>query len=305
LSQTFSDFELIVIDDGSTDATLTALESYGDRIKPMRQAHEGPEAARRKAAKVAVGEYFVLLDSDDLLLPWALTTYDRVIRECDEPGLIIGSLTHFLDGEYPRPEAPHSGQVEILKFKDYLAKDMPVGLSSSNIVVRRSVFEQSGALRSTFSTFPMVTFHYVLMFGTFGPCTIIQRPNTVAYRLHKGNAIRNTEGMLKGILSLVDAERQGLYPGGRVRWFDRYVCIGGITVCWIMKALKQRSLRSAFTTAVKTSPMVLTGALEKFARQFRPRTPLVHLAKNGHSLILAWLAELLDTESLSWLLESL
>jgi glycosyltransferase involved in cell wall biosynthesis len=76
LSQGFKDFELFVIDDGSTDKTLQVLESYGARIKLLRQNNQGPEVARNKAAALAQGEHLVLLDSDDLLLPGALATYD-------------------------------------------------------------------------------------------------------------------------------------------------------------------------------------------------------------------------------------
>ena len=69
LSQVFTDYELFVIDDGSTDKTLRVLESYRTRIKVLRQANQGPEVARNKAAALARGEYLVLLDSDDVFLP--------------------------------------------------------------------------------------------------------------------------------------------------------------------------------------------------------------------------------------------
>ena len=95
LSQTFSSHELIVIDDGSTDGTLLELESYGQRIRVISQTNQGPEAARRQAARVARGEYLVLLDSDDILMPWTLATYDRLIQEFNQPGVVIGTLDSF------------------------------------------------------------------------------------------------------------------------------------------------------------------------------------------------------------------
>src|SRR5277367_6182950 len=66
LSQSFADYELIVIDDGSTDKTRDVLEGYGTRIKVIYQANQGPEAARSQGSAVARGEYLVLLDHDDL-----------------------------------------------------------------------------------------------------------------------------------------------------------------------------------------------------------------------------------------------
>ena len=80
LAQSFTDYEVIVIDDGSTDQTPQLLESYGTRIKVIRQSNQGPEAARNKAAALAQGEYLAMLDHDDLLLPCALATYDQIIR---------------------------------------------------------------------------------------------------------------------------------------------------------------------------------------------------------------------------------
>jgi hypothetical protein len=226
---------------------------------------------------VATGEYFVLLDSDDLLLPWALATYDQIVRECNEPALIIGVLSYFDDGQDPWPKGASPDELRVLRFRDYFSKTVPVGLSSSNIVVRKSVFAESGASRNMFATFPMDTFHYVLLFGTFGPCAIMQTPNTVAYRIHATNTVRNVSGMVKGLEFLLDAERQGLYAGGRSRRFDRYVCIGGVSLNWIKKALKHGLPGLAARTLVKTSPMILAGALRKTTRIFHLLMNLVLL----------------------------
>jgi glycosyltransferase involved in cell wall biosynthesis len=71
LRQTRGDFELIVVDDGSTDDTVARVERYlGDaRISLVRQSNAGPSAARNTAIAQAVGEYVSFLDSDDLWLP--------------------------------------------------------------------------------------------------------------------------------------------------------------------------------------------------------------------------------------------
>src|SRR5579862_2203552 len=101
LGQSFADYELFVIDDGSTDGTAQLLASYGNRIRVLRQANQGPEVARNHAAALAGGDYLVLLDSDDLLMPCALATYDQVIRALDSPPLVIGSMKYFQDGQTP------------------------------------------------------------------------------------------------------------------------------------------------------------------------------------------------------------
>ena len=103
LAQSFTDYEIIVIDDGSTDQTPRWLESYGTRIQVIRQSNQGPEAARNKAASLARGEYLAMLDHDDLLLPCALATYDQVIRNFNGPPLIIGCMKFF------QRRSPHPG----------------------------------------------------------------------------------------------------------------------------------------------------------------------------------------------------
>src|ERR1700731_5249473 len=85
LNQTFRDFELLVIDDGSTDRSVEILKSYGSKLKLIQQRNQGPEIARNTAAPFAQGEYLVYLDSDDFFLPFALETFDKVIRAMDSP----------------------------------------------------------------------------------------------------------------------------------------------------------------------------------------------------------------------------
>ncbi len=66
LAQTFTNFELIVVNDGSTDNTLKILNQFDDaRIRIINQINQGPGAARNNALKIAQGEYVMYLDSDD------------------------------------------------------------------------------------------------------------------------------------------------------------------------------------------------------------------------------------------------
>ncbi|MFZ0134269.1 MAG: glycosyltransferase [Desulfobacterales bacterium] len=69
LGQRSADFELIVVDDGSTDGTTRILEAYGDRLRVIRQERSGVSAARNRGIADSSGVLIALLDSDDLWLP--------------------------------------------------------------------------------------------------------------------------------------------------------------------------------------------------------------------------------------------
>ena len=72
LAQTYENWELLIIDDGSSDNSLEIVKSYAatdPRIRPISQANAGSAAARNNGIKQARGQYIALLDSDDLWLP--------------------------------------------------------------------------------------------------------------------------------------------------------------------------------------------------------------------------------------------
>jgi glycosyltransferase involved in cell wall biosynthesis len=281
LAQTFADYEIIVVDDGSTDGTPEVLRSYGTKIKAIRQANQGPEVARDRGIATATGEYVALLDSDDLLWPHALETYDRIIRACHSPGLILGATTYFEDGQTPRPDGDRNSDIEVFEYRDYLAKDAAVALYGSSVVTKKSIFEQAGGLRqSTPTTFHMDMLDTMLRIGVYGPCVVVKRPATIAYRLHKTNSIRDVQGVANGVFPIIDAERRGQYPGGPSRRFERYACIGGVAWCWFKYALADRQTRIVGKYMLHCGPMIAAGALKKIWGRVRGATRVVCVPRN-------------------------
>jgi glycosyltransferase involved in cell wall biosynthesis len=281
LSQTFTDFELIAIDDGSTDGSLEVLKSYGNRIRVIEQRNQGPEVARNKAAGLAKGEYLAMLDSDDLLFPSALVTYDRVIRTFDSPPLIVGSAFFFQDGQGMPEEERVSGQVEVLKFQDYISKSIRIPGCASIIVIKKSVYDEVGGMRnSTPLTWHDDDINILLKVGTHSPCIVVQRPYTVAYRLHAENSIKNIKLIAEGILSLARSERLGEYRGGNNRRWDRYAILGGRSATWALKYCWRAGQRKlALRLLLGTAPMVAAAVWKKFLRRFQEPVPLIVLSE--------------------------
>lgn len=80
LSQDYDDFEVVIVNDGSTDKSAEIVKSIGDsRIRLIEQENGGPSRARNTGVNNAKGEWIVFLDADDELLPGALKNYNILI----------------------------------------------------------------------------------------------------------------------------------------------------------------------------------------------------------------------------------
>lgn len=89
LAQTLTDYEVVVIDDGSQDHTDRALAPYMDRIRYIRQDNGGIAAARNRGIAESRGEFIAFLDSDDKWLPGLLEAVDRTFREFPDAGAVF------------------------------------------------------------------------------------------------------------------------------------------------------------------------------------------------------------------------
>ncbi len=116
-AQTYQDYEIIVVNDGSTDDTEQVLAPYFDRILYVKQENAGPSAARNTAIRCALGRYIALLDSDDQWLPTYLET--MLARMKAEPGI---------DVLYPNAELFGTPQWDGKLFQDVCPSSAPVTL---------------------------------------------------------------------------------------------------------------------------------------------------------------------------------
>jgi glycosyltransferase involved in cell wall biosynthesis len=95
--QTFSNIEVVLVDDGSTDKTLQEAERFSDRLDLtiVQQENAGPSAARNTGIRRARGRYCAFLDADDVMLPELLATQTALLEEDPELGLVCTNVMTF------------------------------------------------------------------------------------------------------------------------------------------------------------------------------------------------------------------
>lgn len=144
LSQEGDDFEILVIDDGSTDdtpAVLSGLRSrHPDRFRSIRQENSGLAAVRNRGIVETTGEYLIFLDADDRLLPGALASFRNFLERNGRPGMVCGGhLSVHPDGKVRRHSARPLSSDKKRNFLAYMRKEF--GISNGGVIMARHVFD--------------------------------------------------------------------------------------------------------------------------------------------------------------------
>jgi GT2 family glycosyltransferase len=216
-AQRCSDFEIIVVDDGSSDATLEYLRTLGDRVRVISQSRQGAGAARNAGARSATGSYLAFLDSDDLWFPWTLEVIASVIAQ-RSPAMIAGRFLDFIDDTVPAAVTEQT--LEYLHFNDYLdSSTYPVSPGAGTIFIARAAFVECGGFATT--TANAEDHDLALRLGTMPGFVQVTSPVTVAWRRHAGSETADVLKSIDGAQRLIDRESLGGYPGGAERAAER------------------------------------------------------------------------------------
>ncbi|MEG4499663.1 glycosyltransferase [Microcoleus sp. F10-C6] len=228
--QTYQDWEIIVVDDGSTDNTRQILEPYFDVIQYVYQENQGAAIARNRGCELAKGEFLAFLDSDDFFLPEKLekqiACFDADPRlDLVQTGwLIVDKKDAGIYGVKPWQEAPKLDLESLVLYKS-------VRLSA--MMLRREWWERLGGFDPRFP--PTEDLDFVLRLALKGCKSVWLKEILTCYRQHDSNLMSGGSQVMKNMEIMMDKffARPDLPQHIReLKGAERYRCL--VSIAWRM-----------------------------------------------------------------------
>ena len=203
LAQDFRDFELIVVDDGSTDDTAAVLSAYGNAIRIVHQINGGLSNARNTGIRESRGEFVAFLDADDWWLPGKLGRQVELMR--NRPDLGFSSTT-------ARVEDPDGKLVNVWACAQWqgsflvhlFGSNADVAGSGSAVVARRELFQRVGYFDESLRSLEDIDMWMRLAAVADYAC--LEEPLTVILK-RPGSMSRNLEVMREAALKVMKKNR--------------------------------------------------------------------------------------------------
>jgi len=273
LAQSFTDLEVIVVDDGSSDNTEQALkQAFGDRIRYYFQPNQGVSVARNKGIEEARGEWIAFLDSDDLWerekIEWQFNALQQFGSLCGACYTDVRFFNHsetrtmfqLAQNSY-RHESTMGVNTDVLRL---LVKPGGAGMvvCLSSLLVRRDVIQQTGGFNPDllYSQDSEFMFRLAILTGfCYVNCPLVQFDRSPAEIRHVGVQsewnkvefwLRDSQRRLEGLLLLADGQP-------KIRNLVRRQ-LGSVHSGWVNCYLESGQYAKARVAASKAAQMALT-----------------------------------------------
>ncbi len=203
VQQSYKNWELIIVNDGSTDRTKDLLESYHvfDKIRVIHKTNSGVSHSRNVGAELAKGSYFCFLDSDDLLTPDCLRK--RVEALGDQPALVHNDIEIIDSADLATGEIRQGINGRVLD--DLLLWERTVIPGPSSAMVSESAFHETGGFDVKLST--AADQDFFIRIAACHPVKHIPEVLTL-YRIHHHNMHQNIGLMERGSYSSIQKSKK-------------------------------------------------------------------------------------------------
>ena len=268
LEQSFSQWELIVVDDGSIDESSEIASGYPE-VKVVRQQNLGLAAARNAGLAASSGEYVVFLDADDRLLPDALEIGAARLDAHQDCAFAYGRYRLItLDGK----RIPWA-QRQSIEGEPYLRLLLSNYIGMHAVVIyRRTIFDQVGG----FNTSLAACEDYEMYLRITRSHTIYRHNEMVAeYRQHDSNMSLNSDLMLKHSISVLNSQwryargnsaARAAYRAGVTNWRD---CYGKKLLGSMSFRISERAWKRVIGGAIILLRYYPSGVAHKAAKVFK------------------------------------
>jgi glycosyltransferase involved in cell wall biosynthesis len=264
LRQTFTDFEIIVSDDKSTDHTREVVRSFKDRrIKYLlNEGNKGPSATRNTAILASKGEYIAFLDDDDEWLPDKLQRQVEILDKSQANICGVYSNRLIIDKTTGKVISDNPGTDRLTGNLLYqLAVKSPI--HTTTVLIRRKCLDEVGLFDETISY--MEDRDLWIRLSMNWEFEYISQPLVRAYIHGNAHLSKNLEGQTEGREKLLE-KYQYLFKKNKKSWSELYVCLGA-QYCQLKK---MKSGRKSLIKGIKIYPFSTISYLHLFSSLFGP-----------------------------------
>lgn len=203
IQQTYKDWELIIVDDGSTDDSYSIMLRHSQqdtRICCHRQENGGPAKARNKGAAIASGKYLLFFDSDDIILPTFLEEGVRYMEDNDDCTVFYPRVRYF--GSRNDEE-----KLKFTTYKDMLCKASVLCTS----IIRKSDFDRIGGFDESMRGYEDWEMYIRLLYKN----DIVHQSSDILfnYRMHRHDSSVNLQAIRrsKEIMEYIYNKNKAIY----------------------------------------------------------------------------------------------